>query len=83
MHQFAIGKTYSTRSVCNYDCIFSITVSKRTAKTLTTTDGKILRIKIDREFEYVMPEGRYSMAPVISARIVSVAREDEGVLHGI
>lgn len=66
---FKIGQTYQTRSVCDHDCIISITVAKRTAKFLTTTDGKRLGIKICPfdDVELVMPWGRYSMAPSISA----------------
>jgi hypothetical protein len=67
MHAFEVGKTYSTRSVCDHNCVFAITVAKRTAKTITTTAGKRLGIKIYDDREQVMPLGRYSMAPIISA----------------
>jgi hypothetical protein len=65
---FAVGTTYQTRSACDYDCILSLTVAARTAKTLTTAHGKTLRIRAGEDgVERVMPWGRYSMAPVISA----------------
>lgn len=64
---FETGKTYWTRSVCNHDCIFEVTVAKRTAKTITTTDGKRLGIKIWGDVEQVAPYGRYSMAAIIGA----------------
>jgi hypothetical protein len=67
MRTFKIGETYSTRSIGDINCIFSITVEKRTAKTLTTTDGKVLRIRVYNDVEEVMPLGRYSMAPIIHA----------------
>ena len=37
---FEVGKTYSTRSVCDSDCVFSVTIASRTKSTVTTTDGK-------------------------------------------
>jgi hypothetical protein len=69
--QFEVGQTYTTRSACDYDCIFYFTVIKRTAKFITVRD------RFDREtrcgvmtfdgLERAYPTGRYSMAPVISA----------------
>lgn len=69
MKSFEAGKTYSTRSACDYDCIISITVEKRTAKTITTSEGKRLRVKLCpfSGNETVKPWGSYSMCPVISA----------------
>ena len=67
MKTFETGKTYSTRSICDADCIFSLTVVSRTAKTIKTSDGKSLRIALHEGNEYVMPFGRYSMAPMIRA----------------
>lgn len=75
MKKFEIGKTYETRSLCNHDCIIQITVIERTAATLTVKDemGEIQKLRINkklteiREAETVLPWGRYSMAPMISA----------------
>jgi hypothetical protein len=67
MTSFEIGKTYSTRSICNHDCIISVTVVKRTAKTITTDEGKLLRIGIFDGCEFVRPWGTYSMAPIVTA----------------
>lgn len=70
MIKFETGKEYSTRSVCNSDCIFKITVVKRTDKTITVNeDGEISRKKIhlDGECEYIKL-GNYSMAPIIHAK---------------
>lgn len=66
MGKFEVGKTYKGRSVCDSECIISLTVAKRTAKTITTSEGKTLRIK-DFGGEFVMPWGVYSMAPSIRA----------------
>ena len=69
--KFEIGQTYSTRSACDYECVFSYTVIKRSAKFLTVRDkyGKELRCGV-KDFDGVeraFPEGRYSMAPQISS----------------
>lgn len=70
MAKFETGKTYWTRSICDYDHIVRVTVAKRTDKTLTTTEGKTFRIatpKWNDGIEQIKPWGSYSMAPVISA----------------
>jgi len=71
MKTFKVGQAYSTRSTCDHECIFAITVSKRTAKTITTAAGKTLRIaKKDSDYnkaETVLPFGRYSMCASIHA----------------
>jgi len=67
MNAFTIGKTYQTRSIGDHNCIFSITVTSRTTKTIKTTDGKTLRIGSYEGVEFVRPMGNYSMAPIIRA----------------
>lgn len=37
--KFEVGRTYATRSVCNSECIFKITIIKRTEKTVTIDEG--------------------------------------------
>jgi hypothetical protein len=32
---FNVGQTYSTRSICDHECIHSVTIVARTAKTVT------------------------------------------------
>lgn len=65
---FQVGRTYSTRSICDYDCIISLTVAKRTEKTITSTDGKTFRVKVNAYGEEtVKPWGSYSMAPILGA----------------
>lgn len=68
---FEIGKTYSTRSICDYECIFRFAIVRRTAKTVTFTyHGKEqtrgVRVGSDG-VEHCSPLGRYSMSPTISA----------------
>lgn len=72
MAKFEAGKTYSTRSICDHDTVISITVIKRTPKTITADLGshrgvKTLRIKEYGGEEMVKPYGSYSMAPQIRA----------------
>ena len=64
---FQTGQTYSARMICDHNCIVSITVAKRTAKFLTTTEGKRLGISVYEGVEQVYPDGHYSMATVIGA----------------
>lgn len=67
MIQFEVGKTYYTRSICDHDCVIKMTVQSRTAKTLTTSEGKRFGIKVWNDVETIMPWGRYSMAPQMGA----------------
>ena len=72
MKKIQVGESYSARSVCDYDCIFSIKVIARTAKmaTIKTIHGDIKKTKIHFDEmtarEYIIPD-RYSMAPVFYA----------------
>lgn len=68
---FEVGQTYSTRSICDYDCIFSFKVIARTAKQVTiesnTWGVKKRGIKIYDGVETCSPLGTYSMSPTIRA----------------
>jgi hypothetical protein len=66
MKQFEAGKTYTTRSICDHDCVISVTIEKRTAKTVTA-NGKTFRVAEYDGAEYIKPWGSYSMAPMIRA----------------
>lgn len=69
--QFQVGTTYGARSLCDYDCIFTFTVTKRTDKTvwLKASDGRIKsrRVRIWDGVEACDPQGRYSMSPILTA----------------
>ena len=71
MTKFKIGQTYSERSLCDYECIFSFTILARTAKSITTdVHGNIVRRKVtldEHGIEHFVPFGRYSMCTVIGA----------------
>jgi hypothetical protein len=70
MAKFETGKTYYTRSICDSDCIIQVTVTARTAKTVTTDKGKRLKVHERDGVEFVMPWGRYSMSPAVPANRV-------------
>lgn len=74
MKKFEIGKTYSMRSICDHNCVWTYTVTARTAKTITISDGEKVQkcriIKVASEYrnaETVYPLGQYSMAPALTA----------------
>lgn len=74
MKRFEIGSTYSMQSVCDHNCVWSYTVTERTAQTITVTDGKeIKKLRISKKYsqyrdaETVFPLGQYSMAPMLTA----------------
>lgn len=75
MKQFEIGKTYSVRSICDNNCIWSYEVTSRTACTVTLKNehGEIKKCRINKKYskccgvETVFPEGRYSMCPTLRA----------------
>lgn len=74
MKKFEVGKTYSMRSICDYDCVWTYTVIARTAKTVTLTDGReTIKRRISESTskftgsESVYPLGTYSMCPVLHA----------------
>lgn len=70
--KFVVGEIYAARSVCDYECIFSYTIIKRTDKNVWVKDeyGDVIRRKVYvwNNEESCRPEGTYSMCPVISAR---------------
>ena len=72
MDRFEAGRTYTTRSIGDHDCIITARIVKRTDKTVTAeVDGKVknFRIKVwfDGTCEFFSPWGSYSMAPCMRA----------------
>ena len=50
MKQFETGKTYTTRSICDQNCIFSITVISRTASTIKAfVDNEVRTLRINKK----------------------------------
>ena len=74
MTQFKIGNKYTSHSIGDYDITWTYTVTARTAKTITVTDGKetkklriIEKLSAWDNRETVYPLGKYSMCPVLRA----------------
>ncbi len=68
MSKFQVSRTYSTRSICDHDCIISVYISQRTNKTVTATvrgEKKTFRVGEYDGQEFIKPWGSYSMAPII------------------
>lgn len=65
--KFEAGKTYQTRSIVDADYMVRVTVVSRTAKTIKTDKGKVLRIAEYNGVEQVKPWGSYSMCPIVGA----------------
>ena len=84
MKKFEIGKTYACSSICDHECVWTFTVIRRTAKTVTFRDErgeeKTCRISADtsayRNAETVFPLGRYSMAPMLDANKETISPEE-------
>lgn len=69
---FKVGNTYSARSVCDHNCVWTFKVSKRTAKFVTFVDeltGDTYRrgVHVWDGAEWARPFGDYSMAPTLYA----------------
>ena len=71
--KFVTGESYTRCSICDSDCIFTITIVSRTPKTAMVKDsfGRVSRYKIHDcgDYEYIKA-GNYSMAGGWSAKDV-------------
>jgi hypothetical protein len=69
--QFQVGRTYSTRSIGDHECIYSFKILGRTAKTVTVVveNNKVVRrgLYIHNDIEHFKPFGTYSMCAIIGA----------------
>ena len=70
--QFKVDQTYTTRSAFDHNCVYSFTVTKRTAKTVwlrDNVDGKVRarRVRVYEGREQCDPKGQYSFSPVLNA----------------
>ena len=70
---FEVGKSYSMRSACDHDCVWTYKVIKRTKSTITLKSdrGELLRCRVKVSdilgAECCHPLGRYSMSPILRA----------------
>lgn len=78
--KFQPGLKYSARSVCDYNCIWTFTVVKRTAKFITIEDkfGEVTRVGVSEwdGAETAYPFGKYSMCPSIRADEAGIKRAE-------
>lgn len=76
LRKFIVGQTYVCRSVCDYDCKWTFTVTARTEKSVTlsgdfmnpepkTQTKRLAKSWPGDESETIMPFGRFSMAPAL------------------
>ncbi len=68
--KFEVGRTYTVRSICDYECVFKFEVVKRTEKTVWLNSSGTIRarrVRIYDNTECCDPHGRYSMSPVLTA----------------
>ena len=79
--KFEVGKTYTVRSLGDWDCVWQFTVVKRTAKFITIIEKRVAggtlldgpkRVKIRQSYsedgaEWAMPLGQHSMCPIMKA----------------
>lgn len=78
--KFIAGKTYTTRSICDSDTIFSYEIVSRTNKTMMIKhSGKTFKrgIYIMDGEEYCRPDGTFSMCPVIRASSLTTDAEPD------
>jgi len=69
---FEVGTTYMARSICDYDCIYTFTVERRSAKCIWIKDtfGKVKKRGVRTApdgIEWCLPLGSFSMAPSLQA----------------
>ena len=90
MLKFNVGQVYSTRSACDYDCIFSYIVVKRTDKSIWIQDirngkptGEIERKKIQNYYSDAesVSLGNYSMAPIITAKDPDLGSKEKSQIN--
>jgi hypothetical protein len=67
---FEVGRTYTCRSIGDYDCVFSFEVVKRSPKRVWLRyHGRVTAraIRIREGIECCSPLGQYSMSPTLHA----------------
>ena len=75
MVKFIVGNTYRMNSICDHNCVWAAIVLKRTAQFVTLKiagDRYPVRCKVRvyENMEECAPLGRYSMSPLLRARII-------------
>lgn len=72
--KFEVGQSYSCRSVCDHDCVWTFKIVARTEKTISTECGQKFRINAKltayENVEALYPLGNFSMCPILTANKV-------------
>lgn len=66
MEKFEVGKTYYCRSICDQNCVWNYTITKRTDKSVWI-GGRRFNVGMGDNSERIFPLGKYSMCPVLRA----------------
>ena len=75
---FAVGSTYIMRSPCDFECTWTYTVARRTAKSvwvclhhtgqdINPAKAQRVSIRVHDGEETCRPLGSYSMSPILAA----------------
>ncbi len=70
--KFKVNGNYSMKSICDHNCIWIVTVLKRTAQFVTLKidnqkEPVRCKVRIHNDIEVCSPLGNYSMSPVLAA----------------
>ena len=69
--QFEVGKTYTCKSICNSDCVWEHTITRRAEKSVWI-GSKRFGVHVYDNSEAIYPEGKYSMCPVLRAENIKI-----------
>jgi hypothetical protein len=64
------GQILEARSVCDYDCVFSVEVIERKGSFVTVkamNEVKRMKVHADSRGEFIYALGKYSMCPIFRA----------------
>ena len=64
------GQTLTARSICDYDCVFSVEVIERKGSFVTVkamNEVKRMKVHADSRGEFIYALGKYSMCPIFRA----------------
>lgn len=75
---FVTGETYITRSACDHNCVFTYKILQRSAKSVKISRemGPPVTRRLNKDetgLEFIYPEGKYSMCPVLKADGIKLA----------
>jgi hypothetical protein len=83
MIKFEINKTYYCNSICDSDCKMEYTITKRSSKSVWINEKRFkINISLNDGNEFIYPEGKYSMCPILRAeRVVNDVKIDSKAIE--